>query len=243
MEIRMARTDEPARPRARSIKPPDERRDEIRTAARALFSERGIAKTSITDVAGRVGVTRGLVYHYFADKDVLVQDVLDADITEFVESIRAWDSAREVGNIERALTDCIAIFRHHLHDAGLLRADLHRPENAGLYNQFVDRAVVAIVNCFRATTVEAYARLHDLEIGHVYETFYVLVYGLIGLTRSKPDIEDRVLIGIVRQTLHLPAHPAHREPPAQFTPGHDAVRVVPVPVAPVPAIPVHVEGD
>jgi hypothetical protein len=47
-----------------------------------------------------------------------------------------------------------------------------------------------------------------MEIENVYETFYVLVYGLIGLTRSRPAIEDRVLIGIVRQTLHLDGRPA-----------------------------------
>ena len=221
----MVRTGEADRPRTRSIKSPDERRVEIRAAARELFAERGIAKTSITDVAERVGVTRGLVYHYFVDKDALVQVVLDTDIAEFVESIRAWDAAREVGNIERALTDCVAIFRHHLQDAGPLRADLHRAENAGLYNQFVDRAVVAIVDCFRATTVQAYARLHQLEIGPVYETFYVLVYGLIGLTRSRPEVDDRVLIAIVRQTLHLGPSPSAGEPWATRS------------------LPAHVEGD
>lgn len=221
----MTRTGGPARQRARSVKAPDERRDEIRAAARELFSEHGIAKTSITDVAERVGVTRGLVYHYFVDKDVLVQAVLEADIAEFVESIRVWDAAREVGNIERALTDCIAIFRHHQRDAGPLRADLHRAENAGLYNQFVDRAVVAIVDCFRTTTVEAYARLHQMEIVHVHETFSVLVYGLIGLTRSKPDLDDRILIAIVRQTLHLGPSPRTGERDLDFSP------------------PAHVEGD
>ncbi len=187
----------------RSVKQPDVRREEIVAAARQLFAERGIAKTGIGDVAARVGVTRGLVYHYFADKDVLVDVVLDGYIDEFVDGIRAWDAAREVGNIDRALTDCIGLFRHHLRGGDPLRDDLHRIENAGLYNRFVDRAVRAIVDCIRATTVEAYARRHRLEIEYVYETFYVLVFGLIGLTRAKPDIEDRVLVSIVRQSLHL----------------------------------------
>ncbi|WP_158274495.1 TetR/AcrR family transcriptional regulator [Cellulomonas sp. WB94] len=192
----------------RESKSPDERREEIVVAARALFSERGIGKTSISDVATRVGVTRGLIYHYFGDKDALVDVVLERYIDEFVTSIRMWDAAREVGNIELALTDCIGLFRHHLQDDDPLRGDLHRIENAALYYRFVDRAVTAVVDCIRATTVKAYALRHQMEIENVYETFYVLVYGLVGLTRSRPEIEDRVLVGIVRQTLHLDGRPA-----------------------------------
>lgn len=166
------------------------RKDEIVAATRALFAE-------------CVGITRGLIYHYFGDKDGLVDVVLEGYVAEFVEAVREWDSQREVGNVDRALVDSIGLFRRVLETDDPLRADLHRAENAGLYLRFVDRAVEAVVDCLRSTTVEAYARRHEIAIGHVRETFYVLVYGLIGLTRSHPGIEDSVLIGIVRQTLYL----------------------------------------
>lgn len=206
----MAREDAAKSP-ARSVKQPDERRDEIVAASRALFAERGIGKTSISHIADRVGITRGLVYHYFGDKDAIVDVVLEEYIEEFVARVRQWDAEREAGNIDKALVDCIALFRHQLDDRDPLRDDLHRPENAGLYSVFVDRAVTAVVDCIRLTTVEAYAARHRIEIDSVYETFYVLVYGLIGLTRSRPDVEDRVLIGIVRQTLHLEHGPTRIE--------------------------------
>ena len=199
----MARIVEVERPAVRSVKQPDVRKDEIVAAARALFAERGIAKTSISDVAERAGITRGLVYHYFVDKDTLVDIVLEDYIAELVESIRQWDAEREVGNIDKALADCIALFRRHLQGRDSLGADLPRIENAGLYTRFLDRAVRAMVDCLASTTVEAYARRHRIEIHHVYETFYVLVHGLIGLARSDPDIDDAVLIAIVRQTLRL----------------------------------------
>lgn len=188
---------------ARVTKPPDERRAEIVAVTRTLFAERGIAKTSIKDVAERVGVARGLIYYYFADKDELVDAVLEDYIAEFVESIRRWDAEREVGNIEQALIDCIALFRGQLARTDPLSEDLRRIENSGLYTRFVDRAVSAIVDCFQVTTVEAYARRHRIAIEHVKETFYVLVYGLIGLARSNPAIDDAVLVGIVKQTLYL----------------------------------------
>lgn len=191
----------PRRPRA--VKAPDVRREEILAASRALFAEQGIARTSISDVAERVGVTRGLVYHYVVDKDTLVEAVLEQYIDEFVEGVRAWDAAREVGNIDKAVQDCIALFRRYLGGPGALGAGLPRIEDAGLYNRFLDRAVRAVVDCLETTTVEAYARRHRIRIEHVHETFYVLVHGLIGLARSTPGIDDRVLMSIVRQTLHL----------------------------------------
>ena len=183
----------------RTVKAPDERRGEILAAARELFAEQGINKTSISDVAARVGVTRGLVYHYVADKDSLVDAVLAEYIDEIVERIRAWDAARETGNIEQALIDCIALFRS-LAGAG---ADVPRIDDTRLYHRFLDHAVEAVVNCFRTTTVEAYARRHRIEIENVYETFSVLVYGLVGLIRAVPTIDDERLVSIVRQTLRL----------------------------------------
>ena len=183
----------------RTVKAPDERRGEILAAARALFAERGINKTSISDVAARVGVTRGLVYHYFADKDSLVDAVLTEYIDEIVDRIRAWDAARETGNIEQALRDCIALFRN-LSGPG---ADVPRIDDTRQYHRFLDRAVEAVVDCFRTTTVEAYARRHRIEIENVYETFSVLVYGLVGLVRAVPTIDDERLVSLVRQTLRL----------------------------------------
>jgi AcrR family transcriptional regulator len=188
---------------------PDERREEIVAAARTLFAERGVSRTSISDVATRVGVTRGLVYHYVGDKDSLVDIVLEEHIGEFVRSIRAWDAAREVGSIELALADCIALFRRYvagqdsLADQASAGSDLPRIENAGLYNRFLDRAVRAMVDTLRATTVEAYGRRHRIAIENVDETFCLLLYGLIGLTRANPDVDDAVLAALVRQTLRL----------------------------------------
>ena len=38
----------------------------------------------------------------------LVDYVLEERTAEFVHDLRAWDEAREVGNIDRAVVDCIA---------------------------------------------------------------------------------------------------------------------------------------
>lgn len=203
-------SDQPPRPaQPRVVKDPDVRREEIVRAAGELFAEQGVRATTFGAVAAKVGVVRSLVHHYFADKSVLVDHVLRARIDVFVEDLRAWDAAREVGDIDHAVTDCIALLRRHVPGRG--SREQRRPEidDAGMYLRFVDAVVDTLVETILATTVADYAARHRIEIDHVRETFIVLVHGLIGLIRSHPEVPDTVLGDLVRQTLRL----APNDPP------------------------------
>jgi AcrR family transcriptional regulator len=53
-----------------------ERLDEILGAATRLFCARGYRRTQVADVARELGVSSGLVYHYFESKDALFDAVL-----------------------------------------------------------------------------------------------------------------------------------------------------------------------
>ena len=190
----------------RTVMAPDDRRAAILVAARELATEKGLNRTSISDVAQRAGVTRGLVHHYVGSKDALAEELLDGYIDQVVASIREWDAQREVGEIDRAVVDAVALLRRHLgRRDGEAGARLPRIDDVGMFVRFVDRCVDAIVDCLRETTVAAYAARHTIEIEHVSETFTVLVHGLIGLARAHPDVDDDVLAAMVRQTLRLDA--------------------------------------
>jgi len=47
---------------------PAERRDQILDTANTLFAERGYEDVSIEDIAKGVGITRGLIHHYFGGR-------------------------------------------------------------------------------------------------------------------------------------------------------------------------------
>jgi AcrR family transcriptional regulator len=55
------------------IKTEDPTREKILISTLAVFSERGISKTSLNEVAYRAGVTRVTVYRHFEDKKELVR--------------------------------------------------------------------------------------------------------------------------------------------------------------------------
>ncbi len=62
----MAQTAAPRRQQA------EERREQILDAAIRAFSEKGFAGASVRDIAGSIGVTEGLLYHYFESKEALM---------------------------------------------------------------------------------------------------------------------------------------------------------------------------
>lgn len=55
---------------------PDQRRSEILAVARTLFGERTYSAVSVSEIAQRAGVARGLVNHYFGDKRRLYLEIV-----------------------------------------------------------------------------------------------------------------------------------------------------------------------
>ncbi|HEX6423310.1 MAG TPA: TetR family transcriptional regulator [Acidimicrobiales bacterium] len=81
-----------------------ETRRAILASARELFSEQGFAATATTDVVTRAGVTRGALYHHFADKTDLFRAVfidLEQQLNDSV--LAAAAAAAEGGSDARTI--------------------------------------------------------------------------------------------------------------------------------------------
>lgn len=57
----------------------DATRAALTAAGRALFVERPYGDIGTTEIVGKAGVTRGALYHHFADKQALFAAVVDAE--------------------------------------------------------------------------------------------------------------------------------------------------------------------
>ena len=64
-------------------------RTALLTAARELFTERGYAAVGTEEIVGRAKVTRGALYHHFADKRDLFRAVHEQMEGEIVDAIAA----------------------------------------------------------------------------------------------------------------------------------------------------------
>ncbi|MDO4291437.1 MAG: TetR/AcrR family transcriptional regulator [Eggerthellaceae bacterium] len=193
----------PARPPVQASAGAGERRDEIIDAARTLYEEKGMSRTSIQDITEKVGVARSLFYHYFPNKDAVTSAVLDTYVADFLEAVRYWDAHRTVGEIDEALSGVVRLLRLCLFENDSFHIALASKENAELYIDFVGRVADRVANFMVNNTVRDYNALHEVRIEHVYETFYVLFVGLASYLRRNPQADDEVLKDLIAQTLHM----------------------------------------
>lgn len=187
------------------------RREQIVQAALSLYEHKGIDRTSVKDMTDAAGITRSLFYHYFSCKEDVTDAVLDRYVEGFAAEVRRWNESRTEGDVAGALQDSVKLLRGLLFERDAFRLLLLKDENASLYLRFAERSAEVIARYLTDETAVDYARLHTIEISRVYESFYLLVFGLIGYLRQKPDADDEVIADLIADTLHLDLRGARKE--------------------------------
>ena len=66
----------------------EEIRQEILRRSAALFARVGYPNASISDLAQENGISRGLLYHYFASKDALLDEMLNDHLDMLIAEVR-----------------------------------------------------------------------------------------------------------------------------------------------------------
>jgi AcrR family transcriptional regulator len=66
-----------------------DRRDQILEAANECFSQLGIQRTSVQDVARMAGVSRGTIYRYFDDRNILIDAAIEFGAQKFYREVAA----------------------------------------------------------------------------------------------------------------------------------------------------------
>lgn len=88
----MPTSQKPAKPispsRARRNREKAETRRLILEAARELFTSEGYAQTSMRRIAEQIGYTATAIYHHFADKDALLNELCLLDFRALSEALR-----------------------------------------------------------------------------------------------------------------------------------------------------------
>jgi AcrR family transcriptional regulator len=77
-ELSRARRPRTGRPRADGRALEGEPRDEIVAVASRLFAERGVAGTTMSEIARRSGLRQSSVYYYFRDKEAILGEIVGA---------------------------------------------------------------------------------------------------------------------------------------------------------------------
>lgn len=194
---------------------------DIMLAARELYETEGVAASSMAAIARKAGVARSLVYYYFPDKQAVTDAVLDDYLEDMLESVSTWNELRIFGDMPAELKNCVSAFRRTLYTAsGKPRPMFAVLEELGLRDRFATQAVREVVSCIQDYIVSEYTAYRTIEIRLVPETFGLLLFGLAGMMKAKPDITDEELAELIVQTLRLdmtvldpPPWPEHPDAP------------------------------
>src|ERR1700759_38203 len=90
----VANGSKPGRPRG-------DTRERIQAVALELFAEQGYEKTSLREIAERLGVTKAALYYHFRTKDDIVPSLF-ADFRGHVDEIIEWARSAEMTGERRA---------------------------------------------------------------------------------------------------------------------------------------------
>lgn len=134
-------------PFPRIVKSAPVRRDEILDAAQRLFALHGYDATSVNQIIGEIGVSKGGFYHHFQSKEDLVEALACRYAQQTAAMADETLSDPTLDAFSRLIGFIATMRRQKLDSAAELRATfepLFRPENVQLFER-THRAVNAVV--------------------------------------------------------------------------------------------------
>ena len=108
----MSKTATGKRPRSARVEQKRERaRQEILEAAQDILGEGGVEAVTLASVAGRLGMTKQAIYHYFSSKEALLRSLVTELLDDEIETLLAVIEAPDFG--DHSLGKLIRAFYDH----------------------------------------------------------------------------------------------------------------------------------
>lgn len=188
---------------ARVVKGPEERRQEILDAALALFCEKGYEKTSIADIARRLGISQGLCYRYFPSKEAVLDAAVDRYAREQVGRMAPvlCDEKRTL----RQKLDAMPVFSDYESASDPCYAVCHGENNRRIHDQLSLRVCELLVPLVQKQ-LESARRRGEIAVGDTGDMVDTedlasfLVYGQQGIL-ARSDLSGEERAGRIRRLI------------------------------------------
>ena len=137
-----------ARTRTREV-----RRRELLEATVHVFSEKGIASTSVDDIVRAAGVAKGTFYLYFATKDDAINAVAEWMVETVADRIQAIAADADRSPVERLLAFGASVRQvgGEPYERDLVEV-VHRPDNRVLHDRVGERALSRLAPALRRSS-------------------------------------------------------------------------------------------
>lgn len=173
---------------ARQRKDPEVRRAELVAAAAALFAERGVGDTAVSDIVKAASVAQGTFYLYFDSKDAIVCAVVEALIDQMVSHIEealADPDRRAVEKLE-AMAAALVEINDEPFEVELM-AVFHRPDNLPIHDR-VMRSLVPRLMPHLAAIIRQGVEEGDFVSEDPEATAWFILGALQGLEAGFTDV-------------------------------------------------------
>jgi AcrR family transcriptional regulator len=117
-------------------RPASDTRARIQEVARELFGEKGVQRTSLQDIAGRLGITKPALYYHFGSREELVRSILQPLIDDG-EQFVVDQEARRVASARELLEGYFDFHYRHRADLVLVVAELTTLADLGLIDRML----------------------------------------------------------------------------------------------------------
>ncbi len=152
------------------------KRDLIRRAAKRLFSEHGLARTSVRDISREAGYTTGALYFHYRSKEDLYADILRESLSALYGRIEAAVKSKRkpITALCAAYRAFVAFYDEHPRDFELSLYLMQGARRVGL-NATLDGELNALLldtlALFRDRLVDlkVAARQLDAEVGVIFD--------------------------------------------------------------------------
>jgi len=125
-------------------------RERLLDAAQQLFLERGVARTTLGDIAQAAGTTRGAVYWHFADKTALVQALFERVDLPMEQALQAAEHDGDLDpltRLRRLAHEPFALMARDARARAVFVILLHRAEFSGELDDLNHRNDAAVNDC------------------------------------------------------------------------------------------------
>lgn len=109
----------------------DERREQILSKALMLYAKKGLSATKITDISSALGISQGLIYHYYRSKEEIFIELIEGAFKRLNEGCRWLENQPQ-----SAKEKIIFAFQETL-------KLLEQNENAALYHMLIAQATAS----------------------------------------------------------------------------------------------------
>lgn len=183
----------------------DDRRKEFILAANTVFETKGVRHATISDITDAMGVTRNLFYHYFKDKDDIVDAAINKHVDEFVDAFEKWVTNSKSADKRDRIRQAVVFTRSCLMGEDGYISTIRNKGNASLLQHFTVRCArrLAMFYANSQTNADMKQPFRETDLRHPQVSFYILAIGIVNLIVQGPDVEDEVLIDVIADTLHV----------------------------------------